>query len=46
MEGMETETAFLKALQSVDRWKITGQRLELFDATGTLLARFDATHVK
>ena len=40
--GMETETAFLPALQRVARWRITGQQLELSDSAGALVARFDA----
>jgi heat shock protein HslJ len=46
LEGMETEKSFLDALKQVNRWKITGQQLELFDAGGKLLATFEAHHVK
>jgi heat shock protein HslJ len=42
LEGMETEKAFLQALPQVNSWKITGQRLELFDVGGKLIARFEA----
>ena len=38
--GMETETAFLPALQRVARWRITGQQLELSDSAGAVVARF------
>jgi copper homeostasis protein (lipoprotein) len=41
-EGMDTEGAFLQALGQVNAWKITGTLLELFDADGKLLARFES----
>jgi len=31
VQGMETETKFLKALEKVRSWKISGQELQLFD---------------
>jgi len=40
--GVELERRYLAALRKVSRAKITRQRLELFDARGKLLARFDA----
>ena len=42
VQGMDTEAAFLKALESVSTWKISGQHLELYDASGAMLARFEA----
>ena len=42
LEGMDTEKAFLQALEQVNTWKIEGQQLELFDAAGNLVARFEA----
>jgi uncharacterized lipoprotein YbaY/heat shock protein HslJ len=45
-EGMDIEDAFLEALQSVSRWKASGQQLELYDAAGTPLLRFEARAVK
>jgi putative lipoprotein len=42
MQGMETETEFLAALDKVRSWRIIGQQLELYDAGGKLLARFTA----
>jgi heat shock protein HslJ len=45
-EGMDTEQAFLAALAQVRSWKILGQHLELLDASGTLLARFEARSMK
>jgi putative lipoprotein len=41
MKGMETEKAFLDALQQASRWRITGQELELLDSNGKVLARFE-----
>jgi putative lipoprotein len=41
MKGMETEQAFLKALDQVRGWQITGQQLELLDESGKVLARFE-----
>jgi heat shock protein HslJ len=46
VQGMETENAFLEALGKVAKWKIIGQHLELFDASGKLVARFEARHMK
>jgi copper homeostasis protein (lipoprotein) len=46
LEGGATEQAFLEALRHVHTWKITGQHLELFDAAGTLVARFEARHMQ
>jgi heat shock protein HslJ len=45
-KGMDTEKAFLDMLQRVGRWKITGQQLELLDASGYTLARFEARSIK
>jgi hypothetical protein len=38
----DTELAFHDALSRAVRWRILGDRLELFDAAGTRLERFDA----
>lgn len=38
IDGMETEKEFLKAMNDVAKWKITGQHLELSNATGTVVA--------
>ena len=46
VDGMDTEKAFLDALGQVNKWKITGQHLELFDAAGKLVVRFEARHMK
>jgi copper homeostasis protein (lipoprotein) len=45
-EGNDTEQAFLETLRHVHTWKIVRQHLELFDAAGTLVARFEARHMK
>jgi heat shock protein HslJ len=42
IDGMQTEKAFLHALEQVRSWKITGQQLEFDEANGHPLARFDA----
>lgn len=44
-QGMETEKAFLQALTQVDTWKITGQHLELIDASAKAIASFEARHL-
>jgi heat shock protein HslJ len=41
-DGMDIETSFLPALQRVARWRITGQQLELLDASGGVVAKFEA----
>jgi hypothetical protein len=39
--GMETEKDFLAELRRAAKWKIEGPNLELFDAGGTVVARFE-----
>jgi heat shock protein HslJ len=46
LEGMETEAAFLQALNRVATWKITGQKLELYDGSGNAVASFEAQHMR
>ena len=41
-DGMDTETAFLPLLMHVAKYRVDGQKLELSDSTGTVLARFEA----
>jgi heat shock protein HslJ len=41
-DGMDTESAFLAALLRVARWRMNGQQLELSDAAGAVLAKFEA----
>jgi copper homeostasis protein (lipoprotein) len=40
--GMQAEQAFVGILASVAGWRILGQTLELSDAAGVVLARFEA----
>jgi copper homeostasis protein (lipoprotein) len=42
VDGMETESAFLKALPRVRTWNILGGILEFYDEGKTLVARFQA----
>jgi putative lipoprotein len=42
LDSGETERAFRAALKGASRWRIEGDRLELFDAAGTRLAAFSA----
>jgi copper homeostasis protein (lipoprotein) len=41
-EGKETEAAFLQALARAERHRLTRHHLELLDATGALVARFES----
>jgi heat shock protein HslJ len=45
-EGIDTEKAFLEALRHVNTLRMTRQHLELFDAAGNLVARFEARLMK
>ena len=40
--GMDTEKAFLDALNRVTNWKITGHTLELLDGDGRVVAEFES----
>ena len=42
VNGMEQEQRFLKSLNHVQRYRISGQQLELLDGSGAVLARFEA----
>lgn len=44
--GMDTEAALTQALRDTARWKITGERLELFDASGASLAKFESVYLR
>ncbi len=46
IQGMDTEEALFKALDKVRTWKIFGEHLELYDAGGNMLARFEAREMK
>jgi copper homeostasis protein (lipoprotein) len=41
-EGAEMARSYARALAEASRWRILGRQLELYDAKGRLLARFDA----
>jgi uncharacterized lipoprotein YbaY/heat shock protein HslJ len=43
-DGMEQEQAFLAALTHATRWRVTHGEMQLFDASGTLLAQFKREH--
>jgi heat shock protein HslJ len=45
-QGMETEKAFLDALGRARAWKSVGRRLDLLDAAGEVVARFEARLVQ
>lgn len=45
VQGMQTEQAFLPALDRVRGWRIVGSRLELLDDSGLMVARFEAVRV-
>jgi len=42
-EGMDTADAFHAALAEARRWRVQGERLELYDASGGVVAGFQAT---
>jgi putative lipoprotein len=44
--GMETEKEFLGALRQASVVRVDGQALELLDASGNVVARFEAVHLK
>ena len=46
MDGMEVETGLFAALAATATYTITGEHLELFDAGGKALARFEAVHTR
>jgi heat shock protein HslJ len=46
IDGMDTEGIFAPALTGVRSWRILGEHLELYDASGTTVARFEARALK
>jgi len=44
--GMETETAFLRALEGTRRFRLAGRHLDLEDAKGVVLARLEERDLK
>lgn len=45
-QGMELERAFLVALAATARWRIVADQLDLMDAAGSTLARFEAVFLR
>jgi len=45
-DAMDSEKAFLSALQQAARARVQAQRLELLDASGSVVARFEAVHLR
>jgi heat shock protein HslJ len=43
-DGMDVERAFHTALQTVTRWRIDGDTLELFDVAGESVASFESRY--
>jgi heat shock protein HslJ len=44
--GLDTETAFLHALEGTRRFRLAGRRLDLEDAKGTVLVQFEERNLK
>jgi heat shock protein HslJ len=44
--GMEQEQAFYDALGRAATWRVEGEQLELSDASGNVIARFEARYMK
>ena len=42
VSGMQQEQRFLESLNHVERYRMSGQQLELLDGSGAVLARFEA----
>lgn len=45
LDGMQTEQAFLAALEKTANWRVLGEHLALYDARGARLARFEVRHL-
>jgi heat shock protein HslJ len=45
-DGMEQEQRFLQAIQNVASYRIRGSHLDMMDATGAVLARFEAVALR
>lgn len=46
LEGMDQERLFLQSLGAVHRYRISGDQLELLDASGAVVARFVAVALR
>ncbi len=44
--GMEQEQQFLRSLEKVERYRISGGHLDMLDAAGALIARFEAVALR
>jgi heat shock protein HslJ len=44
--GMEQEQRFLRSIEKVERYRIIGSHLEMLDATGAVIARFEAVALR
>ena len=42
LDSMEQERRFLQSIEKVERYRISGSHLEMLDAAGTAIARFEA----
>jgi copper homeostasis protein (lipoprotein) len=45
-DGMEQEAAFLAALESAVRFKVINEHMELYDAGGEMIARFESRYME
>ncbi|MEC5386857.1 YbaY family lipoprotein [Uliginosibacterium sp. H3] len=46
LQGMALESSFLQALSRVASWRVTGEQMELLDASGVSLARFESRYMQ
>jgi heat shock protein HslJ len=44
--GMEQEQRFLQSIEKVERYRISGSHLEMLDAAGAVIARFEAVALR
>ena len=42
LDSMEQERRFLRSIEQVERYRISGSQLEMLDAAGMVIARFEA----
>ena len=46
LAGMEQEQRFLQSIEKVERYRISGSHLEMLDAAGAVIARFEAVALR
>jgi copper homeostasis protein (lipoprotein) len=46
LTGMEQEQRFLQSIEKVERFRISGSHLEMLDAAGAVIARFEAVALR